>query len=77
MDKVFADPQVQHLEMGTPVHSPLFGDTRFVASPLNVSGASRNIRSNTPEPGQHTDEVLRAAGYSAEEIGKLRAAGVI
>ena len=77
IDKVFADPQVQHLEMGTPVHSPLFGDTRFVASPLNVSGASRNIHSNTPEPGAHTDEVLRAAGYSLEEIEKLRASGVI
>lgn len=77
IDKVFADPQVQHLEIGTPVHSPLFGDTRMVASPLNVSGASRKIRSNTPEPGAHTDEVLRAAGYSNDEIEKLRAHGVI
>ena len=77
IDKVFADPQVQHLGIGTPVHSPLFGDIRFVASPLNVSGASRNIRSNTPEPGAHTDEVLRAAGYSNEAIEKLRAGGVI
>lgn len=77
IDKVFADPQVQHLEIGTPVHSPLFGDTRMVASPLNVSGASRKIRSNTPEPGAHTDEVLRAAGYSNEAIEKLRAGGVI
>lgn len=77
IDKVFADPQVQHLGMGTPVYSPLFGDTRMVASPLNISGASRNIRSNTPEPGAHTDEVLRAAGYSSEEIETLRASGVI
>ncbi|MEK7834526.1 MAG: CaiB/BaiF CoA-transferase family protein [Pseudomonadota bacterium] len=77
IDKVFADPQVQHLEIGTPVHSPLFGDTRMVASPLNVSGASRKIRSNTPEPGAHTNEVLRAAGYSNAEIEKLRAGGVI
>ena len=77
IDKVFADPQVQHLGMGTPVHSPLFGDTRMVASPLNVSGASRNIRSTTPEPGAHTDEVLRAAGYPNEAIEKLRASGAI
>jgi crotonobetainyl-CoA:carnitine CoA-transferase CaiB-like acyl-CoA transferase len=49
----------------------------MVASPLNVSGASRNIRSTTPEPGEHTDEVLRAAGYSGETIEKLRASGVI
>ena len=77
IDKVFADPQVQHLGIGTPVHSPLFGDTRMVASPLNFTGASRNIRSHIPEPGAHTDEVLRGAGYANEEIEKLRAGGVI
>lgn len=49
----------------------------MIAPPLNVSGAARNIRSNTPEPGAHTDEVLRAAGYSNEAIEKLRAGGVI
>jgi crotonobetainyl-CoA:carnitine CoA-transferase CaiB-like acyl-CoA transferase len=77
IDKVFADPQVQHLGIATPVHSPLFGATRMVASPLNVSGASRNVRSNLPEPGANTDEVLRAAGYSAAEIAALRASGAI
>ncbi len=77
IDRVFADPQVQHLGMGEPIKSPLFGDTRFVASPLNVSGASRNIRSNTPEAGAHTDEVLTSFGYSAEELKQLRAAGAI
>ena len=77
IDKVFDDPQVQHLGIAAPVHTPLFGDTRMVASPLNVSGAARSIRSPTPEPGAHTDEVLGALGYSPEEIERLRAAGVI
>jgi len=77
IDKVFADPQVQHLGIGTPVHSPIFGDTRLVASPLNFTGASRNIRSHIPEPGAHTDEVLRGAGFADDEIEKLRAGGVI
>ena len=30
-----------------------------------------------PKLGQHTDEVLQAAGYSAADMAKLRAAGVI
>jgi len=30
-----------------------------------------------PALGQHTQEVLRAAGYTDEEIAKLRAAGAI
>ena len=43
IDKVFADPQVQHLGMDTPVHSPLFGNP-LVESALTLP-AARDIRS--------------------------------
>ena len=76
IDKVFADPQVQHLAIGAPVDSPLFGPTRMVASPLNFEGLPRGIRYPAPEPGTHTDEVLAWLGYSPEEIEQLAAAGV-
>jgi len=76
IDKVFADPQVQHLEIGRPVKSPLFGDTRFVGSALNFDGLPRDIRFPAPEAGEQTDEVLKWLGYSAEEAAKLRAEGV-
>jgi crotonobetainyl-CoA:carnitine CoA-transferase CaiB-like acyl-CoA transferase len=77
IDKVFADPQVQHLGIGAPITTPLFGETRLVASALNFHGLPREIRSATPEPGQHTDEVLQWLGYSREEMQKLRVAGVV
>ncbi len=77
IDKVFADPQVEHLGIAAPVKSPLYGDTRIVASALNFQGASKDIRSATPEAGEHTDDVLQWLGYSAGEIEKLRAGGVI
>lgn len=76
IDKVFADPQVQHLGIGTPVDSPLFGATRMVASPLNFEGLPRGIRYAAPEPGTHTDEVLAWLGYSRQDIERLAAAGV-
>ena len=76
IDKVFADPQVQHLGIAAPIATPLFGDTRFVASALNFDGLPREIRSPTPEPGAHTDQVLQWLGYSQEERQQLRAAGV-
>jgi formyl-CoA transferase len=76
IDKVFADPQVQHLGIGTPVKSPLFGETRMVASAINFEGMPRGIRSPTPEPGAHTEEVLGWLGYSQEETEHLGAAGV-
>jgi crotonobetainyl-CoA:carnitine CoA-transferase CaiB-like acyl-CoA transferase len=31
------------------------------------------VRRLPPGPGEHTDEILREAGLSAEEIGALRA----
>jgi alpha-methylacyl-CoA racemase len=43
---------------------------RFSASPA-VAGEG------PPEPGQHTDEVASAAGFSRDEIGKLRDIGAI
>jgi formyl-CoA transferase len=76
IDKVFDDPQVQHLEIAARINMPLFGDTRMVASPLNFAGLSREIRSPTPEPGAHTDEVLGWLGYSRDEMERLRSAGV-
>ena len=76
IDKVFADPQVQHLEMGTPVKGSIFGDTRMVASAINMTQATRAIRNPAPEAGAHTDEVLAWLGYSKQEMERLRAAGV-
>lgn len=76
IDKVFADPQVQHLGIAAPVDSPLFGETRMVASPLNFEGLPRGIRYAAPEPGAHTDEVLAWLGCSREEVERLGAAGV-
>jgi formyl-CoA transferase len=76
IDKVFADPQVQHLGMAAPVNTTLFGETHMVASPVNFTDAQRKIRHAAGEPGAQTDEVLGWLGYSEKEIGELRAAGV-
>jgi crotonobetainyl-CoA:carnitine CoA-transferase CaiB-like acyl-CoA transferase len=79
IDQVFADEQVQHLGMATPMRRPAAagGDTLAVATPLNFSGLSRDIRMPTPEAGAHTDEVLRSVGYSESEIADWRARGIV
>ena len=77
MDQVFADPQVKHLRMARVMHSPTVGDKEVVASAINISGFSKDIRLPMPEAGSSTDEVLRGVGYSAGEIEDMRARGVI
>jgi formyl-CoA transferase len=67
---------VQHLGIAAPVESPLFGNTRMVASAVTFEGLPRAIRYPTPEAGTHTDEVLAWLGYSPEELERLGAAGV-
>ncbi len=77
IDQVFADPQVKHLGMARKMNSPAVGEVEVVASAINMSGVSRDIRAPTPEAGAHTDEVLRSIGYSTAEIAAMRAKGVI
>jgi crotonobetainyl-CoA:carnitine CoA-transferase CaiB-like acyl-CoA transferase len=42
-----------------------------------MTGVTRDVRLPTPEAGAHTDEVLRAAGYSDADIGAMRQKGVV
>jgi len=77
IDQVFADPQIQHLGLATPVEHPRLGRTELVSSPLNLSGLPRTIRTATPEKGEHTAEVLRSVGYSDAEIAELKGKGAI
>jgi crotonobetainyl-CoA:carnitine CoA-transferase CaiB-like acyl-CoA transferase len=72
-----ADPQVTANEMLTTLEHPEHGELRFVAPPVNLSATPGRIRRPAPEFGQHTEEVLLEAGFSWEEIGALREAGVI
>ena len=77
IDQVFADPQIQHLGLAAPVQHRRLGETRLVASPINLSGIPRGIRTATPERGEHTEQVLRGLGYDDAEIAALRSKGAI
>ena len=35
VDEAFADPQVRHLEMAQPVHSPALGDLTILGHPVS------------------------------------------
>jgi crotonobetainyl-CoA:carnitine CoA-transferase CaiB-like acyl-CoA transferase len=48
-----------------------------VGTPIRVRGTARPPARPGPDAGQHTDEVLREAGFSHDEIAALRAAGVV
>ncbi len=78
MDEVFADPQVQHLQMALEAEHPQAGIIRMVRNPVSFSRTPVDLRQVPPRLGEHTEEVFRdLLGYSAEEVAALRVAGVI
>jgi crotonobetainyl-CoA:carnitine CoA-transferase CaiB-like acyl-CoA transferase len=50
---------------------------RQLGVPLKLSRTPGRVSKPGPALGEHTDEVLEAAGYSAEEITELKEAGAI
>ena len=77
MDQVFADPQVQHIQAAARVMHPVLGEIRLVNQAVGLSRTPATMVSATPETGQHTDEVLAEAGYSAADIAAFRTNKVI
>ena len=72
-----ADPQVVANEMLATLEHPSHGPLRIVAPAVNLSATPGRVRTPAPEFGQHTEEVLREAGYSWPEIESLRSEDVI
>jgi formyl-CoA transferase len=77
MDGVFADPQVQHLEMAVSVDHPRMGKFDVVNQAIKMSRTPSSIRSATPEQGEHTDSVLADLGYDRETIASFHESGVV
>jgi len=53
------------------------GDYRGVGAPLKLSRTPPGLRRNPPRFGEANREVLQEAGYSAAEIERLMAAGIV
>jgi formyl-CoA transferase len=78
IDKTFADPQVRHLGIATPVDHPKYGAQKVVGQPIHLSRYPQPEKlKHTPEPGEHTEEILKGLGYDDAQIAALRAKGAV
>jgi len=77
MDEVFADPQVQHLGIAVPCQHKARGDIAIIGQPVDLSRTPSSIVTMTPEPGEHTEQVLRELEYSDVDIQRLRDAKIV
>jgi formyl-CoA transferase len=77
MDQVFADPQVQHLQMAPRVQHSELGEIALVGQAIKLSRTPAELKTATASLGEHTDQVLAELGYSAAAVAALRAEGVV
>ncbi|MBI4337487.1 MAG: CoA transferase [Chloroflexi bacterium] len=77
MAQTYADPQVLARGMLQQVEHPVAGTVKQIGIPIKLSASPGRIRRPAPVLGQHTEEVLREAGFTAEEVERLREQGAI
>jgi formyl-CoA transferase len=70
--EMYDDPHVRHLGLAVQVKSPALGEITIQNVPVTLSRTPAQVRTAAPEMGEHTDEVLREAGYTDEEIARFR-----
>lgn len=71
IDRVFEDPQVEHLQMTPEVDHPRLGKMRLIGSPLNFEGCERELEGGAKTTGVDTEDVLRWIGYDEGAIAEV------
>ena len=70
-------PQALAREMTVDVDHPTLGRLRTLGTPIKMSRTPLDPTRRAPLLGEHTNSVLVSAGYSEDEIERLRNAGAV
>ncbi|MDR3528933.1 MAG: CoA transferase [Rhodopila sp.] len=74
VNEALDDPQMRHAGALVP-----FGDGQglTVMTPFHIDGVEKVPAIRAPSVGQHNEAVLREAGYTADDVERLRGLGVV
>jgi len=76
-EALLSHPQIEHIDMVAEMDHPTAGKINATGIPWKLEETPGSIRLPPPLLGQHTDEVLKEAGYSQAEINSLRRAKIV
>jgi crotonobetainyl-CoA:carnitine CoA-transferase CaiB-like acyl-CoA transferase len=77
LEETLAHPQVQARGMVIQVPGADGQPQPQLACPVRMTGFDFRVERAAPAPGQHTDEVLQASGWTGADLRALREAGAI
>jgi formyl-CoA transferase len=77
VEELFDNPQTQANGLVVDIEHPILGHLRMVGPPFQMSETPLAPQGPSPVLGADNDAVLAEAGFSAEEIERMREAGVI
>jgi crotonobetainyl-CoA:carnitine CoA-transferase CaiB-like acyl-CoA transferase len=75
--QALTSPQIVARDMVVEVDHPTLGRIRTLGSPMKMSATPPDVTRRAPLLGEHTNEVLREAGFADPEIVALREARAI
>jgi formyl-CoA transferase/CoA:oxalate CoA-transferase len=75
--EALGDPHVVARDMVVDFDHPTIGKVGMTGIPVKFSATPGEVRTAPPLLGEHTEEVLRGLGYNENEVGELRARGVV
>jgi crotonobetainyl-CoA:carnitine CoA-transferase CaiB-like acyl-CoA transferase len=76
IDEIVEHPQLEHRDVLQTVDSP-YGPLRLVGAGFRLAHGSPGIDRPPPSLGEHTEEVLREAGYGPDDIARFRAQAIV
>ena len=78
LEEIFDNPQIKHNEAILDFEHPTAGAYRQARPAARFSKTPQDPRRHLPPLlGEHTEEVLRELGYDDDQLGSLRASGVV